>query len=157
MHSRDFLSVISTTLLATFATALPNSALDTRTQCYSGVYTLVSRGTFEPQGGSVLESIAGNISAAIPGSGSNEVVYPANSSFYSSVPIGVTNVQQQMQDYYSECPDGKMVIMGYSQGAYVMSVALAGGEVNGDSFTAVSADIGKNSGSSCLTVRQLHR
>lgn len=131
-------------LLATLATATP-SAVEARTPCYSGVYTIMARGTYEVQGQSVLEPIGGAIAAAIPGSGLNEVVYPANYSFWPSVPVGVANAQQQMQDYYDQCPDGKMVIMGYSQGAYVMAVTLAGGNPSGsDDFQPIATDIGNN-------------
>nr|POE89880.1 putative cutinase [Quercus suber] len=118
--------------------------LEPRTQCHSGVYTIVARGTSEPQGGSKLETIVGPLTSAIPGSASNEVVYPADNDFYNSVKMGVRNAQQQIQDYASACPDSKMVIFGYSQGAYVMSLSLAGGDVQGTTFDPISQDIGKN-------------
>ncbi|KAK5129497.1 hypothetical protein LTR08_003220 [Meristemomyces frigidus] len=126
------------------ATAAAN-ALEPRTTCYSGVFTIVSRGSEETQGQSILETIVSGVTAAIPNSGSNEVVYPALLSFWNSAPTGVTNAQQQMQDYYDACPDGKMVLMGYSQGSFVLSTALAGGNFSGETFTALASNIGDNS------------
>ena len=140
MHSRSLFRG----LLAAFAAASTSNALEERTTCYSGVFTLISRGSEEPQGQSILEPIASGVAAAIPGSGSNEVVYPALLSFWNSVPTGVTNVQQQMQDYVSACPDGKIVLMGYSQGSYVLATALAGGNFSGQTFTPVASNIAAN-------------
>lgn len=127
-----------------------SNAVRTRSPCYDGVFTLVSRGSEEPQGQSVLETIAGGIATAIPGSGSNEVVYPALLSFWNSAPIGVTNAQQQLQEYYEQCPDGKMVLLGYSQGSYVLTTALAGGNYSGQTWSPLASDIAQNSESSSL-------
>ncbi|KAK5760643.1 hypothetical protein LTS12_009180 [Elasticomyces elasticus] len=121
-----------------------SSALFTRSQCYDGIFTLVSRGSEEPQGQSVLETIAGGIAAALPGSGSNEVVYPALLSFWDSAPIGVTNAQQQLQDYYEQCPNGKIVLLGYSQGSYVLTTTLAGGNYSGQSWSPLASNIAEN-------------
>ena len=131
-------------LLSTIVTAVPNT-LDTRTTCYSGVYTIVSRGSEETQGQSVLEGIATAIEAAVPNSGSNEVVYPALLSFWNSAPTGATNLQQQLTDYKAACPDGKIVLLGYSQGCYVITTALAGGNYSDKSWSPISSDIGDNS------------
>ena len=120
------------------------SSLEERTQCYSGVFTIVSRGSEEPQGQSILEPIASAIASAIPGSGSNEVVYPALLSFWDSAPTGVTNAQQQMQDYYTQCPDGKMVLLGYSQGSYVVAHALSGGNFSGQTWAPIAPDVAQN-------------
>nr|POF05479.1 acetylxylan esterase [Quercus suber] len=129
-------------LLTTLVTA--HSTVKPRTQCHSGIYAIVARGTSEPQGGSKLETIVGPLTSAIPDSASNEVVYPADNDFYNSVKTGVRDAQQQIEDYASACPDSQMVIFGYSQGAYVMSIALAGGNVKGTTFQPISQDIGKN-------------
>ncbi|TKA75277.1 hypothetical protein B0A55_05083 [Friedmanniomyces simplex] len=136
--------ITSQLLVSSCVLAVSPSHLDPRSQCYSGVFTLVARGSEEPQGQSVLETIASSITAAIPNSGSNEVVYPALLSFWNSAPTGVTNAQQQLQDYYSACPDGKIVIMGYSQGSYVMSTTLAGGNYSGESWAPLASNIGQN-------------
>ncbi|KAK4543523.1 hypothetical protein LTR36_005418 [Oleoguttula mirabilis] len=132
----------------TVATTVHNNhnALHARasTTCYDGVFVIVARGSEETQGQSVLETIVSGVTAAIPNSGSNEVVYPALLSFWNSAPTGATNAQQQMQDYYEACPDGKMILMGYSQGSYVMTTALAGGNYSGEAWEPIASDIGAN-------------
>lgn len=133
-------------LATTLATAAPdNAALNARDTCYSGVFLLVSRGSEEVQGQSVLEGIATAVKTAIPNSGGDEVVYPAWLSFWNSAPTGVTNAQQQLSDYYAACPSGKIVLMGYSQGSYVLATALAGGNFSGQTWEPLASDIGENS------------
>ncbi|KAK3068468.1 hypothetical protein LTR53_013923 [Teratosphaeriaceae sp. CCFEE 6253] len=139
------------TLVAAASHSHPHShGLVPRTQCYSGVFVLVSRGSEEPQGQSVLETIASGIAAAIPNSGSNEVVYPATLSFWDSAPTGVTDAQQQMQDYASQCPTGQMVLLGYSQGSYVLATALAGGNFSDESWSPIATDVGQNGRSNAM-------
>lgn len=107
---------------------------------------IIARGSDETQGQSRVEPIATAVESAIPNSGSNEVVYPAaaGSTFYKSVQEGAANAQQQMQDYASQCPDGKIVVMGYSQGALVLSAALAGSNDSGIDVSPLSTDVGNN-------------
>ncbi|KAK3111828.1 hypothetical protein LTR53_012518 [Teratosphaeriaceae sp. CCFEE 6253] len=141
---------LSTLVAATSHSHLHSHGLVPRTQCYSGVFVLVSRGSAEPQGQSVLETIASGIAAAITNSGSNEVVYPATLSFWDSAPTGVTDAQQQMQDYASQCPAGQMVLLGYSQGSYVLATALAGGNFSDESWSPIAADVGQNGRSNAM-------
>lgn len=132
-------------LFATLATAA--GSLEARTQCYDGVYVILARGTSETQGQSMVEGTVSAIKGNISESGSNEVVYPAStgSTFASSVGTGITNAQLQISEYAASCPNGKMVIMGYSQGALVMSAALAGTNYSGLSFDPILMTVGKNS------------
>lgn len=143
-------SILVATLAATAAAIHHNHpkshALAPRqTTCYDGVFTIVSRGSEEVQNESVLDSIAEAVDSAIGNSGYDEVVYPALLSFWNSAPTGATNLQQQMQNYYDACPDGKMVLMGYSQGSYVITTALAGGNYSDESWDPISSEIGANS------------
>lgn len=143
MFSRALLSVLgrplaSVLIAATIATA--------NAQCYSGVYMILARGTDEPQGGSILETVAAAVEAAVPNSAASEVVYSAitGSGFYGSVADGVNNAQQQMQDYYNQCPTSKMVVMGYSQGALVTSGTMAGTSLGGSYIAPLASNIGDN-------------
>lgn len=107
--------------------------------CYSGVYVIYARGTFEPQNASLSNSVANAITALIPDSAAIQVQYPANVSAISP-PTGIQNAVQQVKDYYNACPCGKMVLMGYSQGALVIGNALA----NANSSASIPQSIGKN-------------
>ena len=60
-----------------------------------------------------------------------DVVYPANISFSGifceSANTGALAGQAQMTEYAQRCPDSKLVLMGYSQGAGVAGDILGGG------------------------------
>ena len=60
-----------------------------------------------------------------------DVVYPANIS-YSGIYCESANAgsyagQAQMTEYVQRCPDSRLVLVGYSQGAGVVSDILGGG------------------------------
>ncbi|KAF2703067.1 carbohydrate esterase family 5 protein [Pleomassaria siparia CBS 279.74] len=65
--------------------------------------------------------------------GYENVVYPANSSYAGvnawceSAAIGAKHAQEQMTSYAEKCPDSKLIVMGYSQGASVVLDTLGGG------------------------------
>jgi hypothetical protein len=144
LHS-FYLAAAALLLLAPSLVTAATRTVEARDTCYSGVYTIIARGSEEVQGQSVLDPIAAAISSAIPNSGYNEVVYPALLSFWNSAPQGVTNAQEQMQNYSSACPDGKIVLMGYSQGSYVIQHAVAGGNFSSESWGPIADSIGEKS------------
>lgn len=149
------LAVACSALLAGVATAKPFNGepmnlapRQANSTCYSGVYVIYARGTFEPQNHSLSNIVADAIVAKIPGSASNQVQYPADVES-TSVGMGIADTQKQVYDYYKACPDGKTVLMGYSQGAFVVGAALSAGMVAPDgldmpSAMALSHDAGKN-------------
>lgn len=110
---------------------LPLEARQSGQTCYAGIYAVVCRGTFEQQnitGFGFQGSIVTPLLAAIPNSGAISVVYPAAVNDYgSSVQQGAIDALKKITDYNTACPNSKIVIMGYSQGAQVMGNALAGG------------------------------
>ncbi|KAK3213946.1 hypothetical protein GRF29_28g1558063 [Pseudopithomyces chartarum] len=61
------------------------------------------------------------------------IIYPANSSWSGegvwcpSAEKGTKNGRTQMQDYAERCPDSKLILFGYSQGASVALDILGGG------------------------------
>jgi acetylxylan esterase len=107
------------------ATALPATAQ--ASSCASGVHIIVARGTTEPQGQG-LEAIAVQaILKRIPGSDAVSVVYPASFDIVPSEAAGVRNMTKLVEDYAAACPNSKMVLMGYSQGAQVTGDVVSGG------------------------------
>jgi hypothetical protein len=115
------------------------------------VHVIVARGTFEPQGYGLQQIPLNAILAKIPGSSSSAVVYPASPAVSDSIAAGIKDTQQQITDYYNACPQGKIVLMGYSQGASVVGNALAGGgqpippaAAPGPAATPLSQTIGAN-------------
>lgn len=117
-----------TTRFATAATALLLSALTgsaTAQTCYSGVNIFAARGTGESAGLGVSVVHINAITDRIPNSNAVAIDYPALFT-NNSGPIGAQNGTRQLESYLDACPDSKVVIMGYSQGAIVQGYVLTG-------------------------------
>lgn len=111
--------------------AAPLSHLEARntTVCYSGVYAIGARGTTEDPGNGKTQSVITGILGAIPNSGSIALDYPASAvdpTYPDSVTDGIKAMTTLVQNYVDSCP-GKIVLVGFSQGANVISDMLAGG------------------------------
>jgi hypothetical protein len=84
------------------------------------------RGTTEPQGGSHLLKPLGELIAAkspVPAT-YTELVYPASWDFDDSVSRGVSALTSLLNHAAVETPHRRHVLMGYSQGAWVIGEAL---------------------------------
>jgi acetylxylan esterase len=112
--------------LAALAVAAP---LISRTTCYSGVYVIGARGSDEDAGFGSTAPVVTSVLAAIPGSGSIALDYPASvfdPIYPDSVSDGVDALVSLIEGYANSC-SGKIVLVGFSQGANVITDALAGG------------------------------
>ncbi|KAF6838382.1 acetylxylan esterase 2 (cutinase) [Colletotrichum plurivorum] len=115
-------------ILATIA-SLHNiaSASSSPNVCANGVHIIVARGTNEAPGSGLMESVAHGIAAAIPDSQIAPLDYPAAFDNYSaSVAAGVDSLKTELAEYGSRCPQSKVALMGFSQGAHVMGDTLCG-------------------------------
>ncbi|KAI8719533.1 hypothetical protein NCS52_00734300 [Fusarium sp. LHS14.1] len=89
-------------------------------QCPSGAHIVVARGSEEPQGPGVLGPVAERIKNLVPGSDVESLVYPALFEPYNpSQMAGVAAMTQLVGDFTHQCPNTKVIILGYSQGAHV--------------------------------------
>ncbi|UGY91640.1 cutinase family protein [Streptomyces gobiensis] len=90
------------------------------------VALIAARGTTEPQEGSRLLMPVGDlISAEFPGRTTyTELEYPADQHFADSVARGVDALVQLLNTAALEDPERRHVLMGYSQGAWVIGEAL---------------------------------
>ena len=123
------LASVLTLSLATLAAAMPIT-MAPRATCYSGVYVIGARGTDEDAGFGSTGTVVTSILAAIPGSGSVAVDYPASAIdplYPSSVIDGINALITLVTDYESACPGSEIVLVGFSQGGNVITDALAGG------------------------------
>ncbi|KAK2057448.1 cutinase [Colletotrichum caudatum] len=103
--------------------------------CATGVHIIVCRASTEQPGTGVIGAIATDIQRQIPGSDIEAVDYPAELNPYNpSQEAGVKAMTKLVQDYAANCPDSKMVLMGYSQGAHVTADVMCG--TSERSFTA---------------------
>ena len=114
--------------------AIPEITAYRTTDCRP-YHIFVTRGTDEVKPGRL-----GNITALVCDSlggtsecGWEDVDYPAanryisDSSWCESAATGVKNGQAQLKEYVERCPDSKVIMFGYSQGATVTQDLLGGG------------------------------
>ena len=118
--------------MAGFASAaavvsLPVAAEATAQPC-SDVEVVFARGTNEPPGvGIVGQAFVDALSAQVGGRsvGVYAVNYPASDNYLSSAANGSDDARAHIQDVVTGCPNTKVVLGGYSQGAAVTDMATA--------------------------------
>ncbi|KAF6811846.1 Acetylxylan esterase 1 [Colletotrichum musicola] len=103
------------------------SASSSPNVCANGAHIIVARGTNEPPGSGLIESVAHGVAAAVPDSQIAPLDYPAAFDNYSaSVAAGVDSLKTELAEYSSRCPQSKVALMGFSQGAHVIGDTLCG-------------------------------
>jgi cutinase len=121
-------AVTPSAVLAPVASAAP--------EC-SDVEVVFARGTDEPPGiGNVGKALVDALKPMIKGKtvGTYAVSYPASYDFLE-VAAGATDASKRMQATAAKCPDTKLVLGGYSQGAAVVDV-VATSPIAGLGYTA---------------------
>lgn len=101
-------------------------AADAQADC-SDVEVVTARGTWEPQDAAfLLPQVADRIESGLTGMSVSvyDVRYPAQPSFSTSAPQGVTDLVNHVNAEAQSCPDQRYVLLGYSQGALVVGDAL---------------------------------
>lgn len=131
-------AALAATSIAGLAFSSPAQAADCK-----AVSIVSVRGTGEPQSGSWLQKPIGDeIAAALPGQTKyTELEYPAAFNFDESPSAGVTALVNLLNSEVSACPNQRYVVMGYSQGAYVIGDALVTPDkrVNGKDAGVISS------------------
>lgn len=113
----------------------------------SDVHIIATRASTEQPGAGIIGSLVNAVK-----SGSNQSVstdttdYPATLQNYAnSESQGVTALKQLVEAQVQQCPDQKLVLMGYSQGAQVTGDVLGGGSGRrGGGSAPISADAADN-------------
>lgn len=106
-----------------------NARDDTSTSC-TPIHIIVARASGEAAGQGILSSLSTRIIDANPsGDTTVEAVdYPATLlNYVSSSSNGTEATKKQLEAYVDACPDAKIVLLGYSQGAHVVGDAICGG------------------------------
>ncbi|KAH8693973.1 cutinase-domain-containing protein [Talaromyces proteolyticus] len=133
------------------------TAANSNITCATGLYILCARGSGElttypghpelPPNTGGFGEIALAIAKQVNGSIVAGVDYPATNpvpdnfnltdpsaiqnlnltGYYQSENTGVSSILQNINQYHSSCPDSKIALIGYSQGAQVVEDALCGG------------------------------
>ncbi|GAA5865756.1 hypothetical protein JCM8547_002767 [Rhodosporidiobolus lusitaniae] len=92
------------------------------------VQMIVARASTEPPGEGIIGAVADGVKQQIPGAESVAVDYPATLGNYAnSEAQGVDAMVELIEQQNAKCPGGKIVLMGYSQGAQVTGDVLSGG------------------------------
>jgi Cutinase len=151
-------------MLATTMVAGSTSKAEAQLGC-SQLEIVTARGTWEPQNfGFLLPQVANRIRSGLAGTSVStyDVVYPAQPSFATSAPQGVTNLIQHLNTEAQTCPNQEYVLLGYSQGGLVVSDALVDtGRAHGGTGTLSAAaraqiDAAANFGSMRFTAGQAY-
>ncbi|KAG5650042.1 hypothetical protein H0H81_000979 [Sphagnurus paluster] len=149
-------SFLALAVLAVSTTAQPISAA---ADC-AAVHIITARASTEAPGEGIIGSVVNDIVSGRKQTVTREaIVYPATLTDYAnSQSKGVTATKAQLAAKTSACPNTKIVLMGYSQGAHVSGDVLAAkapgtakvaaailmgdpGHVRGESFQKGSANL----------------
>lgn len=116
-----FLGAAVSTAALTAAISTPSA---TAAPC-PDVEVVFARGTNEPPGvGGVGQAFVDSLSSQVGGRsvGVYAVNYPATDAFASSSAAGANDASSHVQSMAANCPNTRMVLGGYSQGALVMDM-----------------------------------
>ncbi|KIW36239.1 uncharacterized protein PV06_11486 [Exophiala oligosperma] len=129
------------------ALAATATAASSNTTCAEGLYILCARGSGEPavapKAGTYPDNtgspgvLALQVAQQIKGTIIAGVIYPATdptatgalnlTAYELSENTGAKSIVEEVNQYHSACPDSKIALIGYSQGAQVIQDALCGG------------------------------
>ena len=118
-------AVVTTGALLTTAVTFPSA---TAAPC-PDIEVVFARGTTEPPGvGGVGQAFVDSLREQVGGRsvGVYPVNYPATNDFGNSIPAGANDASARVQSMAANCPNTRMVLGGYSQGAAVMDVITGG-------------------------------
>ncbi|KAI1446692.1 carbohydrate esterase family 5 protein [Annulohypoxylon stygium] len=93
------------------------------------IHIFGARETTAPPGFGSASTVVDLVQNANDGATSESIVYPAagGNDYASSVSAGVLAVANQTNTFNQMCPDSKIVVVGYSQGAQIVDDAFCGG------------------------------
>ncbi|PVH98965.1 carbohydrate esterase family 5 protein [Periconia macrospinosa] len=134
-----FLSLLSGSLAA------PATKVEERQGNCHSVHIFLARGTSEPYPGR-QSAVVSAICNGITNCGYEDVNYPAstNPSYCSSVSAGIASGTSQITAYANRCPNAKLVLSGYSQGAQLFGDILGGGGGNSGLGCSSAVNAGLN-------------
>ncbi|KAI1853150.1 hypothetical protein JX266_001856 [Neoarthrinium moseri] len=93
------------------------------------IHVFGARETTAPPGFGSSQLVVRMITTANSGATSEAIIYPASSdpSYAISVSAGIEAVTKQATAFHQQCPESRIVMVGYSQGAQIMDDAFCGG------------------------------
>ena len=150
-----FSIVVLAFLTATGSLASPFLSTRQSSNCSGGLQMFIARGSLEPQGEGVESCVPALVQQSIPGSKAEGIVYPADpNNYFTSEPEGVSAMTQAIKNYTQACPTGKFALLGYSQGANVVSDVIGGSFLGAAGPGPIDKSYTKNrKQKSCLPIR----
>ncbi|CZT04166.1 related to acetylxylan esterase precursor [Rhynchosporium graminicola] len=110
--------------------------------CASGVHMIIARASGEAVGPGFINAVATRVKSAVPGSDSEAVSYPATlDNYQSSQSQGVAAMKKLITSYVTRCPNTKIALLGYSQGAHVAADVMCGSLSGFAASTQISSAI----------------
>ncbi|EXJ87852.1 hypothetical protein A1O1_04779 [Capronia coronata CBS 617.96] len=126
--SSSRLALAGLALNCAVSTASEIDVLDKRQDSCKDVHIFLAKGNNEPYPGR-QGKLAGAICYGLDSCDYEDIQYynPVDSPYCDSVTQGVQDGVSQITAYASRCPNSKLVVSGYSQGAHVVGDVLGGG------------------------------
>lgn len=128
MTARHFARLAGAAIALAFTFSLvPTSVATSSAAPCPDVEVVFARGTFAPQGfGGIGDDFVNAVRAKVGNKsvGAYAVVYPASTNFPTAVD-GIRDAANHIESMAVTCPDTKMILGGYSQGAAVMGFVTA--------------------------------
>ncbi|GAA5999835.1 hypothetical protein JCM10207_005932 [Rhodosporidiobolus poonsookiae] len=88
---------------------------------------VVARASTEPPGEGIIGAVADDVKQQVDGAESVAVDYPATlSNYFASEAEGVDEMTKLVEASAKNCPNSKIALLGYSQGAQVAGDTLCG-------------------------------
>ena len=114
--------------LSASALAYPEAKLATRQSACADTHIFIGLGNNEQIPGRQVKLINAVCSGQASCDYENiQFVNPAGTPYCQSVTEGAANGRAQIISYNQRCPDSKLVVSGYSQGAHVVGDIIGGG------------------------------
>jgi cutinase len=131
MSARSFARIVGVAVMTTWA--LMGAPIDIPAPAASAdpcsdIEVVFARGTHEPPGvGEVGQAFVDSLSSQVRGRsvGVYAVNYPASDDYITSASDGSDDARAHVQDIVASCPNTRMVLGGYSQGAAVIDLSTS--------------------------------
>ncbi|OTA64796.1 carbohydrate esterase family 5 protein [Hypoxylon sp. EC38] len=133
---------LTITLTSAIAAASVTGASNTPRQNCPSIHIFGARETTAPPGFGSASTVVDLVQQANNGATSESIVYPAagGNVYAASVTAGVAAVANQTSTFNQMCPESKIVMVGYSQGAQIIDDAFCGGP-DGSSLNTTRASV----------------
>jgi cutinase len=126
MTARDVVRTLGAAAMMTWAMLAPFDIPSATAEPCPDTEVVFARGTGEPPGvGGVGQAFIYSIRSQAPGRsvGVYPVNYPATDDYRNSATAGAKDASAHIETVVANCPDTKIVLGGYSQGASVMDMS----------------------------------